>query len=63
MKQQILFIQGGGEGAYEADGKLVASLRNALGVAYEVLYPQMPNESDPDYGPWKGQIKKELSAL
>jgi predicted alpha/beta hydrolase family esterase len=63
MKQQILFIQGGGEGAYEADGKLVASLRNALGVAYEVLYPQMPNESDPDYGPWKGQIKKELAAL
>jgi hypothetical protein len=23
----------------------------------------MPNESDPDYEPWKGQIKKELAAL
>jgi len=63
MKKQILFIQGGGEGAYEEDGKLVAYLRNALSDAYEVLYPQMPNESDPDYEPWKGQIKKELAAL
>lgn len=63
MKQQILFIQGGGAGAYQEDGKLVASLRNTLGVAYEVLYPQMPNEGDPDYGMWKVQIKKELAGL
>jgi hypothetical protein len=63
MKKQILFIQGGGEGAYEEDGQLVAYLRRALGAAYEVLYPQMPNESDPDYEPWKVQIKKELAAL
>lgn len=33
MKQQILFIQGGGEGAYEEDRQLVASLRNSLGTA------------------------------
>jgi hypothetical protein len=26
MKQQILFIQGGGEGAYQEDGKLVTYL-------------------------------------
>ena len=63
MKKQVLFIQGGGEGAYEEDEKLVAYLRSALGTVYEVLYPQMPNESDPDYEPWKGQIKKELAAL
>jgi predicted alpha/beta hydrolase family esterase len=63
MKKQILFIQGGGEGAYEEDGQLVAHLRNALGDAFEVHYPQMPNESDPDYEPWKVQIKKELAAL
>ena len=44
MKQQILFIQGGGEGAYQEDEKLVASLRNALGDAYKVRFPQMPNE-------------------
>jgi predicted alpha/beta hydrolase family esterase len=63
MKTQVLFIQGGGEGAYEEDGKLVASLRNALGDAYEVRYPQMPNERDPDYEPWKVKIGKELTAL
>ncbi|MBE7550066.1 MAG: alpha/beta fold hydrolase [Anaerolineales bacterium] len=63
MKQQILFIQGGGEGAYEEDGNLVASLRSTLGDVYELHYPQMPNESDPDYEPWKVQIKQELTGL
>jgi predicted alpha/beta hydrolase family esterase len=63
MKKQILFIQGGGEGAYEEDGQLAAYLRNALGDAHKVLYPKMPGESDPDYEPWKVQIKKELAAL
>ncbi len=43
MKKQVLFIQGGGAGAYEADGKLAASLQEALGAEYEVRYPQMPN--------------------
>ena len=61
MKHQILFIQGGGENAHEADGLLVESLRTALGPTYKVLYPKMPNESDPDYEKWKGQIKDELS--
>ncbi|HEU5247506.1 MAG TPA: alpha/beta hydrolase [Candidatus Udaeobacter sp.] len=63
MKQQILFIQGGGEGAYQEDGLLVASLRNALGDAYEVRYPKMPRKSDPDYRRWKTQIRKELTAM
>jgi predicted alpha/beta hydrolase family esterase len=63
MNKQVLFIQGGGEGAYEEDEKLVAYLRSALGAVYEVRYPQMPNESDPDYESWKAQIKKELAVL
>ena len=63
MKKQILFIQGGGAGAYQEDEKMVASLRNALGTVYEVRYPQMPSESDPDYEFWKGQIRKELAVL
>ncbi len=29
-KKQVLFVQGGGEGGYEVDGKLVASLQEAL---------------------------------
>jgi len=63
MKKQLLFIQGGGQGAYEEDKKLAAYLQDILGPVYEVYYPQMPNESDPDYEPWKEQIKKELAAL
>jgi predicted alpha/beta hydrolase family esterase len=63
MKKQVLFIQGGGEGAYKEDGKLASSLQEALGVEYEVRYPKMPSEDAPDYEPWKVQIDKELAAL
>lgn len=59
---QVVFIQGGGEGAYETDAQLAASLRNVLGAAYAVHYPRMPKESDPDYKRWKEQIRKELAA-
>ena len=31
MKRQLLFVHGGGEGAYEEDRKMAASLREALG--------------------------------
>ena len=41
MKKQVLFIQGGGDGGYEADTKLVASLQKALGKDYEISYPRI----------------------
>ena len=64
MKHQILFIQGGGAGTYdEWDNKLVESLRRELGPDYEIRYPRMPNESDPDYAAWKGMLERELAAL
>ena len=63
MKQQILFIQGGGDGAYEVDQELVRYLQGALGVAYEFRYPKMPHESDPDYDLWKARIQKELASV
>ncbi|MBZ0284307.1 MAG: alpha/beta fold hydrolase [Anaerolineae bacterium] len=61
MKQNILFIHGGG--GYEADGKLAASLQNVLGSDYYVQYPLMPNEDAPEYGAWKARIEQELTAL
>src|SRR5262245_19787463 len=61
-KKQVLFICGGGEGGYEADTKLAVSLRVALGTAYDVRYPQMPNEDTPDFG-WGRQIGKEIAAI
>jgi len=60
---EILFIQGGGQGAYAADQELAATLRRSLGAGYEVRYPKMPNEDDPTYERWKGRLAKELAAL
>lgn len=63
MKKQVLFIQGGGEGAYEEDEELVKSLRDRLGTEYTVRYPKMPEEENSGYEAWKSQISKELAAL
>lgn len=63
MKKQVLFIQGAGEGAYEQDEKLAASLQDALGTEYQVLYPQMPNEESPKDEAWISQMSKELATL
>jgi predicted alpha/beta hydrolase family esterase len=63
MKKQVLFIQGAGEGAYEEDEKLAASLRDAIGVEYNVIYPKMPNEENPEDEVWISQITKELASL
>jgi uncharacterized protein len=64
MKQrQILFIQGGGAGAYREDRALVGALRHALGTGYEIRYPQMPREEDPGYELWQRRLARELGAL
>ena len=63
MTKHVLFIQGVGEGAFEADKKLAASLRKSLGTDYEVHYPAMVDEDNASYDKWKPQIEKELAAL
>ncbi len=63
MKTHVLFIQGGGgKEDYDADAKLVNSLRESLGKDYTVHYPLMPDESSPDFGR-KKQIAKEISLI
>jgi hypothetical protein len=47
MRKGVLFIHGGGEGAYEEDRKLATSLQDALGTAYDVRCPKMPDEDRP----------------
>lgn len=60
MKKQVLFIQGGGNGGYAADAKLVASMQKALGRDYEISYPRMQtDDAAPDFG-WLKQIGKEI---
>jgi uncharacterized protein len=48
MSTSILFVHGGGEGAFVEDAKLVESLRTQLGDVCDVIYPQMPNENSPN---------------
>ena len=64
MPHQVLFIQGGGEGTHdEWDNELVEHLGQELGPDYEIRYPHMPNEADPNYAHWKAALKKEFSRL
>jgi len=59
----ILFIQGGGEGGYEADRALVNSLKTILGNRYQISYPEiLSDESAPDFG-WTKQIGREISKV
>lgn len=62
-KTTILFIQGGGEGAYEMDKALALFLKDALGETYEIRYPNMPREDDPDYDLWKHEFHWELNKI
>ena len=63
LRRHVLFIQGGGEGAHEEDALLAASLQAALGAEFNVRYPQMPRESEPDMQTWKAKIATELKTL
>lgn len=61
MTPEVVFIQGGGAGAHDADRALAESLRRRLDDGYVVHFPRMPNEGDPDYEVWKPQIAREIA--
>lgn len=64
MARQVLFVQGGGEGTYdEWDNKLVDSLTRELGTGYDIIYPRMPNEADPNSARWTAALAKEFAKL
>jgi len=63
MKRPVLFIHGGGTGAYAEDRLLADSLQRALGDAYDVQYPQMPDEENTPYPEWKAEIDSRLAAM
>ncbi|MET0338415.1 MAG: alpha/beta fold hydrolase [Caulobacter sp.] len=63
MTKQVLLIHGAGEGAYEADAKLAAALRRKLGQSFEVRYPAMPNQEEPNFEAWKCLIEHEVRAI
>lgn len=63
MSNCVLFIQGGGDGAHAEDILLADSLQRALGSHYEVRYPRMPDESNPNVEGWGQKISSELSRI
>jgi len=61
MKKVVIFVQGAGANAYQADNELVTSLKRELGPDYEVKYPRMPNEDYPDEEAWKARIRQAIA--
>lgn len=62
MPKQILFVQGGGESVHDQwDNALVNNLRHHLGAAYDIIYPRMPDEADPQYATWKPALLDQVS--
>jgi uncharacterized protein len=59
--KHVLFIQGAGAGAYDEDARLAASLRKELGAAYDVRYPEMPDEEDTEDSEWKDFVLREFA--
>ena len=56
----LLFIQGAGAGAHEADQVLADALGQALGADFRVHFPRMPDEGAPDNDVWKQAISTAL---
>lgn len=63
MTSSVLFIHGGGTGAYAEDRLLADALQRALGPGYDVHYPQMPDEENCPYPEWKAEIDARLAAM
>jgi predicted alpha/beta hydrolase family esterase len=49
---RVVFLQGGGAGAHDADALLADSLSRHLGQGFAVDFPRMPVEDDPDSERW-----------
>jgi predicted alpha/beta hydrolase family esterase len=56
----LLFIQGAGDGAHEADQVLADTLGQALGPDFRIHFPHMPDEGAPDNDVWKQAISTAL---
>jgi hypothetical protein len=56
----LLFIQGAGAGAHEADRELAEALGHALGSDFRVHFPRLPDEGAPDNDVWRREISTAL---
>jgi pimeloyl-ACP methyl ester carboxylesterase len=63
MARPVLFVHGGGEGAHQEDAALAASLADALGPGYRVVYPPMPEAADATAADWTRRIAEAAAEL
>ncbi|MFM9921247.1 alpha/beta fold hydrolase [Lacisediminihabitans sp. H27-G8] len=61
MNTRVLFVQGGGSHAHLEDQGLAENLQQYLGPRYDVTFPQMPDESNPNYARWRDTIKASIA--
>jgi predicted alpha/beta hydrolase family esterase len=55
----LLFVQGAGAGAHAADHALAEALARELGDGFQVVFPRLPREADPDTATWNRTIANE----
>ncbi len=63
MSKRVLFVHGAGEGAYEEDEPLAASLRYHLGADYEVHLLRMPTSYEATFAEWVAPSSLPSSVL
>lgn len=63
MKRLFFLHSAGPQGPHEGSGEFLAGLRKALRGMYAIRAPRMPRPDNPDYGPWKDKVGKELAKL
>ncbi|MEJ7645731.1 MAG: alpha/beta fold hydrolase [Chryseolinea sp.] len=57
----ILFIHSAGpQGDHEGSDFLLSYLRDRLGSAYRIVFPEMPDPENPHYKPWRKVVKNAL---
>ena len=56
----VIFFHGAGEGAYEADAPLAASLAVHLGAGFRVHTPRLPEEDDAGDEQWMAAMRSAI---
>lgn len=64
MSKTIFFVHSAGpQSGKEGSGEFISILKKSLGDAYDIKHPSMPEPEDPDYEPWRNQVRKEIIGL
>jgi uncharacterized protein len=63
MKRVFFLHSAGPQGEHEGSSDFIAWLAKELGPEYTITHPTMPQPENPDYEPWKTQLRAELNKL